>query len=358
MARQGGGTAIRQLAAMGALAYAGRRLLLRAAPADLRGQVVLITGGSRGLGLLLAREFAKAGCRLVLCARDERQLEAARQELTASGAEVLARRCDVADEGAVGALVAAATERFGGIDILVNNAGIIQVGPLSAMTARDFERAVQINFLGSVHTTLAVLPQMRARGAGRIVNITSIGGKVAVPHLLPYDCAKFALVGFSEGLRAELAGTGISVTTVVPGLMRTGSPPNALFKGDHAAEWTWFSLGDATPLTSMSAERAARRIVSAARRGEAEITLSWQAKLLRLSAGLFPGATAELLGVANRMLPEGGTETGQVTGMKLATALSPSPLTTLMNRAALDTHQYRGETQPSPAHARKVGVRG
>src|SRR5204863_5194639 len=120
-------------------------------------------------------------------------------------------------------------------------------------------------------TTLSVLPAMRRQGEGRIVNISSIGGKIAVPHLLPYDASKFALTGFSEGLRAELLKDGIYVTTVCPGLMRTGSPRNADFKGQHEAEYAWFSIGDSLPGMSMSAEAAAERIVTAFRQGEAEV---------------------------------------------------------------------------------------
>lgn len=346
----------RKWLAAGAIAYLGRQAVRQRRETDLAGRVVLITGGSRGLGLVLAREFAREGCRLVICARDEVELEGARKDLRDRGAEVLAEHCDVADREQVERLIERATSHFGGIDVLVNNAGIIQVGPLESMAVEDFERALAVNFWGSVYTVFALLPQMRERGSGRIVNITSIGGKVAVPHLLPYDCAKFALVGFSEGLRAELAKDGITVTTVVPGLMRTGSPPNALFKGDREKEFTWFSVGDATPLTAMSAERAARRILQATKRGEAEVTLGWQAKLLRLTHDLFPGATADLLGWVNRALPEGGAETGEARGMELATAVSPSPLTALMNQAARENNEYGGRPEPSPEHAEKAGI--
>ena len=356
--RSGGvrvGRAVR-LGAAAALGYAAWRALARPAR-PLAGEVALVTGGSRGLGLLIARELARQRCRIAICARDERELARAREDLERRGAEVAAYRCDVAQREQVDALVRHVTDRFGRVDILVNNASIIQVGPVECMTVRDFEQAMAVNYWGTVYATLAVLPQMRRRGSGRIVNITSIGGVVAVPHLLPYDAAKFAARGFSEGLRAELSDTGITVTTIVPGLMRTGSPVNAFFKGDAAKEYTWFSLGDATPLTAMSAGRAARRIVEAIRRGEAEVTLSWQARLLGLIHDLFPGATTELLGRVSRMLPSGerGTERN-VRGMQLATALSPSPLTVLMNRAARRNNQFGGAAEPAPEHARKIGL--
>lgn len=356
MSRSSASRAFPWLAA-GTLALAARELVRRRRTIDLRSRVVLVTGGSRGLGLVLARRFADAGCRLVICARDPEELERARAELEERAPAVLAIRCDVSDRDAVDAMVRRAAEHFGGIDVLVNNAGVIEVGPVEHMRAADFERVLRINFMGSVHTTLAVLPEMRRRGGGRIANITSIGGRVAVPHLLPYDAAKFALVGFSEGMRAELARDGILVTTVVPGLMRTGSPPNAWFRGNREAEWSWFSVGDALPLTSMSAERAAERIVEALRRGEADVTLGWQARLLGTVHALFPGATAELLGVVNRLLPSPAADGDQrVRGMRLATPISPSPATVLMNRAARANNEYGGRPDPSPEHARGVGL--
>jgi NAD(P)-dependent dehydrogenase (short-subunit alcohol dehydrogenase family) len=339
---------LRGLAGVGAAYLVWRAL--RGKGEDLAGSVVLITGGSRGLGLLLAREFASQGCRIVICARDEVQLREAERQLRSEGVLVHAIPCDVSRPAEVEAMVWDATRRFGRIDVLVNNAGIIQVGPVESMTHADFEEAMETIYWGSLHTISAVLPAMIDRGRGRIVNVTSIGGKVAIPHLLPYDAAKFALVGLSEGLRSELRRHGIRVTTVVPGLMRTGSPVNAIFKGEAEKEFTWFSLGSATPLTAMSASRAARRIVLAARRGEAEVTLTWQAKLLRLAHDLFPGATADALGLVAGLLP-GGADRTRHRGMHLSSPLAPSPLTALMNRAARRNNEYGGVPRPSAEHA-------
>src|SRR5205085_5737710 len=139
------------------------------------------------------------------------------------------------------------------------NAGIIGVGPIQTMTLADFEEAMKINFWSAVYTIEAVLRDMIRRGSGRIVNITSIGGKISVPHLLPYCASKFALVGLSEGLHAELTQQGIVVTTVCPGMMRTGSPRNAEFKGRHRAEYAWFSIGGSLPLISIDSHVAAKR---------------------------------------------------------------------------------------------------
>ncbi|HEY8491543.1 MAG TPA: SDR family NAD(P)-dependent oxidoreductase [Dehalococcoidia bacterium] len=329
------GTLIRPGLAVGsavALGLLARRLRQR--PLDLRGRVVLVTGGSRGLGLALAREFARRGCRLVICARSEAELERARADLEARGAEVLAVPCDVGDQEQVGRLVGAATGRFGRIDVLVNNAGIISMGPLRSQTVEDFRAAMDAMFWGVLYPTLAVLPGMLARREGRILNVTSIGGKVSAPHLLPYGSAKFAAVGLSEGLRAELAREGVTVTTVVPGFMRTGSFVNALFKGRHRAEYAWFSVLGNLPFTSMAAQDAARRVVEAARRGEAEVTLGAQAWAASRLQGLFPGLTADVLALVNRLLPRpDGLVRAAVPGRESETALTSSFLTALGRRA-------------------------
>src|SRR5205085_666780 len=268
------------LAAAGAGALlAARALYRRWQEYDLRGKTVLVTGGSRGLGLVLAREFAEEGAQVAICARDPAELERARRDLSARGARVLAFPCDVTERAQVKELVEVVTRHFGGVDVLVNNAGVIQVGPVEVMTLEDFEQAMAVHFWGPLYATLCVLPQMRERRDGRIVNISSIGGKIGVPHLVPYSASKFALAGLSDGLRAELAKDNILVTTVCPGLMRTGSPRNATFKGRHRAEYAWFAISDALPVTSIQAERAAGQIVAACKRGQAELVITTQAVL-------------------------------------------------------------------------------
>lgn len=321
-----------------AAAGIGARLILGAARArafTYRGRAVLVTGGSRGLGLELSRELIAQGARLAICARDVSELERAKEDLASRGGDVVTLQCDVTDAGAAAAMVARVRVELGGLDVLINNAGTIAVGPLEVMTLDDFRDAMATNFWGTVHTTLAALPEMRRRREGRIVNIASIGGKIAVPHLLPYSASKFAVVGLSGGLRAELARDGVLVTTVCPGLMRTGSPRNATFKGEHRAEYAWFSISDALPVVSMDATRAARQILGACRRGDAEVVLSLPARIGALVHGIAPGLITDALGLVNRLLPgAGGIGTGRARGAESESALAPSLLTTLGDRAA------------------------
>jgi NAD(P)-dependent dehydrogenase (short-subunit alcohol dehydrogenase family) len=173
--------------------YAFSRLWKRLRRPDLGGQVALVTGGSRGLGLLLARELGRAGCRVAICARDVDELARAQDDLRRWGVDrVFTIQCDVTDEAEVRSRVQV---EVGPSDILVNNAGVIQTGPIQSQTMDDFRQAIDIMLWGGLHTTAVLLTQMIARDQGHIVNITSVGGKVAVPHLLPYGVAKFGMTG-------------------------------------------------------------------------------------------------------------------------------------------------------------------
>jgi short-subunit dehydrogenase len=309
--------------------------------ASLRGACALVAGGSRGLGLLIARELAGQGARLVLLARDGDELQRAGEELSGKGAQVLAIRCDVADANAVERAVVAAEERFGTVDVLVNCASIIQVAPAETLSLADLRAAMDVNFWGSVHTTLAVLPRMRSRRRGRIVNITSIGGAVAVPHLLGYSSAKFAALGFSTGLASEVERYGIRVTTVVPGLMRTGSFVHALVKGQREAEASLFSTASSLPVVTMNARRAAQRVVQACERGERFVVLGAPAKALRLAAALAPGLTGAVLALTARLLPGPGGEPHAPAEPAGAHRRAGGLLTRLGDAAAAENNEVR-----------------
>ncbi|MHA6247575.1 SDR family NAD(P)-dependent oxidoreductase [Pontibacter sp. CAU 1760] len=302
---------------------------------DFHNKTVLITGGSRGLGLVMARQLAAEGARLILCARDAVELENARMELAGKGAEVLVQKCDVTVEQQVNDMITNVQNEFYPIDVLINNAGIIQAGPMAEMTLEDYEQAINTHYWGPVYTSLAVLPGMKARGAGRILNIASIGGKISVPHLLPYSASKFALVGLSEGMRAELAKYNISVTTATPGLIQTGSTGHVIVKGQHKKEYALFKIMDSSPLTSMSAEATAKQILNGLRHGDAQIITTLPAKLAALVHGLSPEIITDMFGFVNKLLPgEGGIGKEGATGYESESRLSMSSLTARTQRAA------------------------
>jgi short-subunit dehydrogenase len=276
------------------------------------GKSVVITGGSRGLGLVIARQLAKEGARLTLIARDDAELARAVDDLRRTHAElsVTTVAADIRLRHDAERAIAEAIKHHGAVDVLINNAGTIQVGPLDHMKLSDYDDAMQTHFWGPLCTTVASLPHMRRAGHGRIVNISSIGGRISVPHLLPYSASKFALAGFSEGLRSELARDNVVVTTVYPGLMRTGSPVNALFKGQRPQEYAWFAISDSLPLTSINVERAAGQIINACRYGDAELVITMQAKAAILARTLAPELFADAMTMINGLLPGPATKDG------------------------------------------------
>jgi NAD(P)-dependent dehydrogenase (short-subunit alcohol dehydrogenase family) len=320
--------------AIGALV--GRQLARGSRRIDFTGRVVVITGGSRGLGLVLARQLASEGARLCLLARNEDELARAAAQFP-PGSEVMTVRCDIRRRSDVRAAVDAIFERWSVIDVLINNAGVIQVGPLEHMTTGDFENAMATHFWGPLHLMYEIVPSMRRHGFGRIVNISSIGGRVAVPHLAPYCASKFALAGLSDAVRTELDQYGIRVTTVAPGLLRTGSPVNVDVKGQHRAEYAWFAICDSLPGFSVAAENAARQTLDACRYGDPELTISLPAKAAIVANHLAPGAVARALMVANRFLPGPNDGDGDRSrrGSESTSKWAPSVATALTDKAAV-----------------------
>jgi short-subunit dehydrogenase len=293
------------VAAVGATAYACTRRRDRARLK--RGQVAIITGGSTGLGLALAHRLGRAGLKLVLAARSKEQLEEAKRELLASGSivseeDVLIVSCDLTDQQQAKGLIDTVLQAFGTFHVLINNAGVIEVGPMEDQPLKAYERAMAINFFGAVYTTYAALPTLLGNKAGAIVNISSIGGKLAVPHLMPYVASKFALTGFSEGLHAELHRKGVRVTTVCPGLMRTGGERHAHFYGSIDKEKKWFQTAARTPLLTASARNAANQIFKAVASGKTELTITPQAWLAARFVGVAPGMTQALSAFFNEYL--------------------------------------------------------
>jgi NAD(P)-dependent dehydrogenase (short-subunit alcohol dehydrogenase family) len=337
MTRRGSAFALGGLILGAALAARGLRHR-RAISFD--GRVALITGGSRGLGLLIARELGQRGARVVLVARDQPELERARQDLLSHDIDASIIVADMGIESEATRVVSGTIATCGRLDLLINNAGVIQVGPLENMTVGDFEASMAIHFWGPFHTMRAAVPHMRESGGGRIVNISSIGGKIGVPHLAPYCAGKFALTGLSTSMRAELAQDGILVTTVSPGLMRTGSPFNAWFKGNHRQEFAWFAIADSLPLLSIDGRRAAAQIVDAAGHGDAELIVTWPARLAIAAAAVMPNLMAWALDVTNRLLPSAAHGASHArSGWQSASAWAPSVLTRLTERSAAENNE-------------------
>jgi short-subunit dehydrogenase len=325
------------LGALGAGALMATRALRASRAYDFHGKSVVITGGSRGLGLVLARQLAGEGARLTLIARDEAELQRASEDIRTREpfADVLLAPADVRKRYEAERAIARTIEQYGSVDVVINNAGIIQVGPLDHMKLADYEDAMNTHFWGPLYMVLAALPHMRRQGEGRIVNISSIGGKIAVPHLVPYSASKFALTGLSDGLRLELMRDNIIVTTVCPGLMRTGSPVNAMFKGKRPQEYAWFAISDSLPIASINAERAASQIINACRRGEAELVITVQAKLAILARAVAPELFQDAMTLMNNLLPAPSADGDEAKpGRESESEWAPSTLTTPTYKAA------------------------
>lgn len=325
------------------------------------GPVAVVAGASRGLGVLIARELGRRGFQVVICARDAEELDRAVDLLADEGLRVHSEVCDVSAAEQVNALIADVMEQRGPIEVMICVAGNIQVGPLAALRRSHFTEAVDTMLWGPINTALAVAPGMVDRGRGRIGVITSVGGLISPPHLLPYSTAKFGAVGFSRGLRAELAGSGVTVTTVAPGLMRTGSDLRAEFVGAQQREYTWFAAAASLPLLSMDAERAARRIVSAVVGGRSVLVLTPLAKIAPRVDALFPRTTSALLGLVARLLPDAPSSSGSETlpGWRAAGRLDRrsrrvlDAVTRLGRRAAARLNERPATLQDTAA-----GVRG
>ena len=314
----------------------GRAIFRSQRSYDLRGKVAVIAGGSRGLGLAIARVLQARGARIAICARDRDELARAQAHLGC-----YAEQCDVTRPDEVTLFCGHVRTALGQIDVLVNCAGTMVVGPTELMGTKDYAEAMATHFWAPLAMIQEVAPEMMGRGEGRIANIASLGGALAVPHLAPYTASKFALVGLSESLGITLAKYGIRTTTVVPGLVRTGSPRNATLKGRHTEEYRWFKLFDSLPILSMSAPRAAERIVRGIERGEVMLTMPVAAKLARLVHAILPGLTNRLMQFAERALlpPPGGLGTSEAKGYESETPITRSVLAALTDQAAIENNE-------------------
>jgi short-subunit dehydrogenase len=290
---------------------------------DLKGRNALVVGASHGIGREIARELAGRGANVAIVGRNAVKLRAVEGELAHLGVRVMALPGDVTDPDQVGHVVRQVREKLGPIDVLVNNAATIIIGPASQMELKDYHDAMAINFEAPLRFIYEVMPEMRQRKSGRIVNVASFGGKIPAPHLAPYAASKFALVGLSETLRAELSADNVFVTTVCPGLVSSGSSINAVFKGQAELEHKWFTIGDNAPLITITPEKLARKIVHACQVGAAELIAPFPARVQTILHGLFPGINTEMAAVVNAMLPGPSDTNDRVMGRDLEDGLDP-----------------------------------
>lgn len=239
-------------------------------------------------------------------------MERAKDLLTRFGdARVLTLACDVTDPLQVEDAMSSICEQYGRIDMWINNAGAITVGPFASLLPEDFEAQLRLHLQAVVDTTMLLVPLFRAQKRGHLINISSIGGTLPVPHMSAYCASKFALGGFSESVALELAENGVQVTTVYPGLMQTGSPIQAVFKGETDAEFSWFALSDTLPGLSMSAFRAARQILDGAGEGRSRLVIGWPARFGVFGHAQFPEIYAGLMRTFARHLPGRPSQTRQ-----------------------------------------------
>lgn len=243
------------------------------------GQVVLLTGASSGIGAELARQFAAAGARLALAARDVVRLEQVAAECRALGGEALVVPGDVSVETACAAIVERTIAHYGHLDVLVNNAGLGSSGRFAEITDLSiFDTLMRVNFLGSVWCTSYALPHL-TRSKGRLVAISSLTGLTGVPKRTAYAATKHAMAGFFDSLRIELAGTGVSVTVVYPGFVfseinqRALSPDGTPF-GDRGYVRR---KGE-----TMETDECCRQILRATARRDRDLVMTWRGKIGRL----------------------------------------------------------------------------
>jgi len=312
-------------------------LARRARAIRLQGKVAVVTGGSRGLGLLMAEELVRQGARVAICGRDADAVDRATRILGRHGGDVLGEARDLGDPADAEAFVKSVVARFGPIDVLVNNAGVIQVAPVEMLDVGKIDEVMHSNFWSAAYTTFAALPYLGPDA--RIVNVTSVGGRVPLPHMLGYTASKFALVGFSEGLSAELRARGILVTTVVPGPIRTGSFYNAEFLGRQREEFAWFSVLSSLPLFSIDARVAAERIVQAAKEGRREVHLGLVGRLLPVLHGLAPRLFGMISSAIAGLLPPPGHSVERWRGREINSTLPGSFLLELGDRAARENNE-------------------
>jgi NADP-dependent 3-hydroxy acid dehydrogenase YdfG len=249
---------------------------------DMRNRVVIVTGASSGIGEATAREFGRAGAKLVLAARRVDRLEAVAQDIRAAGAEARVVVADLSDLGDIQSLVDQTLAAFGRIDVLFNNAGFGRLDWLENLDpVKDIQAQYAVNVLGVVQTTRRVLPVMMAQKSGHVINMASVAGLVGTPTYTVYASCKFAVRGFSEALRREVAPWGIRVSVIYPGGVATEFGAHAgIRRKTRATTPRWMLL---------TAEDVARAVVGLAHRPRAGLIITWPFRFTVWLNQMLPG---------------------------------------------------------------------
>lgn len=256
---------------------------------SLRGKIAVVTGAASGIGRALSMALAGEGCCLAMADMNEDGLRETAAMAEKKGAAVFTSRLDVAAAADVRNFAARVVEKFGRADIIINNAGITTLGLVDELNHEGFKRVMDVNFWGVYNGVIAFLPHMRRQNAGRIVNISSVFGLWGIPTQAAYNCSKFAVRGLSEALAQELAGTGVAVSCVYPGGIKTNIARSARFQQsfgpleDKEAFTRLFErLARTTP------EKAAAVIVKGIKAGRARILIGPDAYAIDITQRLFP----------------------------------------------------------------------
>lgn len=250
----------------------------------LEGKVAIVTGASSGIGEATARALALRGVAVVAAARNEERLRELERAVRASGGQVLTVATDVADRLSVEGMIEQAVEEFGAPDILVNNAGLGLSGRVEELRAKDLRDVMEVNLIGPLNCIQAALPHMRS--GGRIINVSSVVGKRAIPKVGGYCASKFALNGLTDALRVEVAKRGITVTSVYPGTTSTAFRDNSRRTRDEKRGWR---------PPGVTPEKVAEKILRAAERGGRDVYVRFSDRLFVAGATLFPGLTDRVI---------------------------------------------------------------
>ncbi len=253
---------------------------------EIKNSRAVVTGASSGIGRAIALELAKQGCKVVCLARREDRLQALAKEIESLGGDAVCVAGDITDAAVRANGLAAAQANFGGLDILINNAGVGAIGPFETAAPDRVRTLMEVNFFSLVEMTRAALPLLKRGRRPTIVNISSILGRRAAPHNSEYSASKFAVHGFSEALRAELAKSGVGVLVVSPGTTETEFFDRYIEK-TGAPQWPKHG--------AVTAEYVARATVRAIRRGSHEITPYFWGKFLVLLNRLSPWLVDQIM---------------------------------------------------------------